>query len=127
MRGSSAPPVVVAITGARMRFAGGVDDLSALHAAWCEVRELHSPMPFTRFDADVLFAPGVWIPFLCNTNHAIFRYLWYCRVGCRLLDVGCACCVQCVACYALSSVLCVCVATQCTVFISLKHYIYFPC
>ena len=107
MRGSSAPPVVVAITGASMRFAGGVDGHSALHAALCEVRELHSPMPFTRFVADVFFAPGVWLPFLYNTNHAIFVVL-----SCGLPAVGCGLCMLCAVCCMLcllQCVVCVCV------------------
>ena len=52
----SQAPIVV-ITGASLRFAGGICSLGALHAAGMAGRELHREAPFPRFDAEAAYSP----------------------------------------------------------------------
>lgn len=49
-------PIVI-ITGASLRFSGGICSLGALHAAGMAGRELHREAPFPRFDAEAAYSP----------------------------------------------------------------------
>lgn len=47
----------IVISGASLRFAGGISSLDALHFAGAASRELHKAAPFGRFDADRFHHP----------------------------------------------------------------------
>ena len=47
----------MAISGASLRFSGGITSLDSLHCGGISGAELHVEAPYCRFDAEVVYCP----------------------------------------------------------------------